>query len=81
MNNEEAKFILQGYRPNGADAGDATFCAAVEQAKRDPALGEWFARQQSFDTAVGAKLAQVAPPSGLRAAILAGGKVDRKSVV
>ena len=24
MNNAEAKFILQGYRPNGADANDAT---------------------------------------------------------
>lgn len=75
MNNEEAKFILHGYRPNGADAGDATFCAAVDQAKRDPALGEWFAGQQAFDTAVSAKLAQVAPPPGLRAAILAGGAV------
>lgn len=75
MNNEEAKFILQGYRPNGADTGDATFCAALEQAKTDPALGEWFARQQGFDAAVSAKLAQVAPPGNLRAAILAGGKV------
>lgn len=75
MNNEEAKFILQGYRPNGADAGDATFCAAVEQTKSDPALGEWFARQQAFDAAVSAKFAQVAPPANLRAAILAGGRV------
>ena len=75
MNNEEAKFILQGYRPNGADSGDATFCAALEQAKSDPALGEWFARQQAFDAAVSAKLGQVAPPGDLRAAILAGGKV------
>jgi hypothetical protein len=76
MNNEEAKFILQGYRPNGADAGDATFCAALEQAKNDPALGEWFARQQAFDAAMGAKLGQVTPPAGLRAAILAGGRAS-----
>lgn len=76
MNNEEAKFILQGYRPNGADTGDATFCAALEQAKNDPALGEWLARQQAFDAAVSAKLAQAAPPAGLRAAILAGGRVS-----
>ncbi len=75
MNNEEAKFILQGYRPNGADSGDATFNAALEQARNDPALGEWFARQQAFDAAVSARLAQVAPPSDLRGAILAGGKV------
>ena len=75
MNNEEAKFILQGYRPNGADAGDATFCAAVEQAKLDPMLGEWFAKQQAFDAAVSAKLAQITAPAELRAAILAGGRV------
>lgn len=75
MNNAEAKFILQGYRPNGTDAGDETFRAAVEQAGRDPALGEWFARQQAFDRAVSAKLEQITPPADLRAAILAGGRV------
>jgi hypothetical protein len=75
MNNAEAKFILQGYRPNGADAGDATFCAALEQARNDPVLGQWFARQQDFDAAVSAKLAQVPVPADLRAAILAGGSV------
>ena len=75
MNNAEAKFILQGYRPNGADAGDATFCAAVEQAKADPALGEWFAKQQAFDAAISDKLGQVTPPVDLRAAILAGGRM------
>jgi hypothetical protein len=78
MNNEEAKFILQGYRPNGADAGDATFCVAVEQAKSDPALGEWFAKQQAFDAAISAKLAQIRPPDNLRAAILAGGRVTER---
>ena len=79
MNNAEAKFILQGYRPDGADAADATFCAAVEQAQADPALGEWFAKQQAFDAAVSAKLAEVAPPADLRAAILAGGRVSAAS--
>lgn len=76
MNNEEAKFILQGYRPGGADAGDATFAAAIEQAKNDPILGGWFARQQAFDAIISAKLAQVTPPAGLRAAILAGGRAS-----
>lgn len=76
MNNEEAKFILQGYRPNGADANEATFRAALDQVGRDPALREWFARQQAFDTAVSAKLLDVSPPAGLREAILAGGRVS-----
>jgi hypothetical protein len=75
MNNEEAKFILQGYRPNGADAGDAAFRAALEQVQRDPALREWFARQQAFDAAISAKLDALPAPAGLREAILAGGRV------
>jgi hypothetical protein len=75
MNNEEAKFILQGYRPNGEDTGDATFGAALEQARQDPGLGEWFARSRTFDTAISAKLNEIPAPAGLREAILAGGRV------
>jgi hypothetical protein len=66
MNNEEAKFILQGYRPNGTDAGDAAFQAALEQVQRDPALREWFARQQAFDAAVSAKLGRVTTPDRMQ---------------
>jgi len=75
MNAQQAKFILQGYRPNGADAGDATFCEALEYARNDPALREWFAREQAFDTRVTAKLNEIPVPPGLREAILAGGRV------
>ena len=75
MNNVEAKFILQGYRPDGSDAADATFSAALEQARLDPALGDWFAREQAFDCAMCAKLDRIQPPAGLREAILAGGRV------
>lgn len=76
MNNEEAKFILQGYRPNGTDATEATVREALDQVRRDPALSSWFARQQAFDAAVSAKLGEVPPPAGLREAILAGGRVS-----
>lgn len=75
MNNVEAKFILQGYRPDGADAGDTTFSAALEQTRTDPALHDWFVREQTFDRAISAKLGQIQPPAGLREAILAGGRV------
>jgi hypothetical protein len=75
MNNTEAKFILQAYRPGGADAGDPTFSAALEQARIDPELNAWFAREQAFDAAVGKKLCAAEVPSGLREAILAGGRV------
>jgi hypothetical protein len=48
---------------------------ALQQVQRDPALREWFARQQAFDAAVGARLGGIAPPAGLRETILAGGRV------
>lgn len=76
MNNQEAKFILSGYRPGGRDAGDAMFCEALKQAQVDPALGAWFAREQAHDAAVAAKLREIAPPPGLREAILAGARVS-----
>jgi hypothetical protein len=76
MNNEEAKFILQGYRPDGTDAGDEAFRAALDQVRHDPALRDWFAREQAFDAAISAKLKAMPAPVGLREAILAGGRVS-----
>ena len=75
MNTEQAKFILRGYRPNGADAGDATFSEALEQAKHDFVVRDWFAREQALDGAISAKLSQIPAPAGLREAILAGGRM------
>lgn len=72
MTNQEAKFILGAYRPDGRDAGDPAFAAALAQAERDPELRAWFETQRKFDTAVSARLQAIAPPSGLREAILAG---------
>jgi hypothetical protein len=79
MNNDEAKFMLQGYRPGGRDAGDPAMMAALEQARRDPALAGWFQREQAHGAAVAAKLREIAPPPGLRAAILAGARVSGRA--
>ena len=76
MNNTEAKFILNAYRPGGRDAGEAGMVSALAQAKGDPALGAWFAREQAHGAAVAAKLRDLAPPSGLHEAILAGGRMS-----
>jgi hypothetical protein len=76
MNNTEAKFILNAYRPNGGDANDATFRDALEQAKTDPELAAWFAREQAHGNAVAAKLREITPPAGLRDAILVGGRAS-----
>ncbi len=74
MNNDEAKFVLRAYRPGGGDAGDPAMAAALEQAKRDPALAAWLERERVHDAAVAAKLRTIAPPAGLRDAILAGAR-------
>ncbi|ATC62924.1 hypothetical protein CMV30_02520 [Nibricoccus aquaticus] len=79
MDNEEAKFILKAYRASGADAGDARFAEALEQAKRDPELGRWLEREQALDKAVATKMRAVMPPAGLREAILAGGKMSARA--
>ena len=77
MSNNEAKFVLGAYRANGSDAEDATFAAALAQAKSDPALGAWFTRAQAHDATMAAKLREIAPPAGLREAILAGARASR----
>lgn len=74
MNNEEAKFLLQGYRSNGRDARDPQFDEALEQVKRDPTLERWFREQQACDAAISEKLRLVAVPANLKEEILAGRK-------
>lgn len=79
MTIDEAKSILHGYRPTGADADDPLFHEALALTKNDPALGEWFARQQAFDAAATAEFETAPAPPGLRDAILAAARADRKT--
>lgn len=75
MNIQEAKFILQAYRPNGEDASDPQFAEALQLARVDPELGKWFAEQQAFDAAASRALKDVKIPSHLKESILAGRRV------
>ncbi len=77
MNNQEAKFLLAGYRPDGRDAADPVFADSLAQVARDPSLRTWLERQQAFDAAVTSKLNAVQPPAGLREAILTGARASR----
>jgi hypothetical protein len=72
ITNESAKFVLHSYRPNGADARDPIFRAALEQAARDPELGAWLKEQRAFDSLIAGKLAEFQPPATLYSAIMAG---------
>ncbi|HZQ46965.1 MAG TPA: hypothetical protein VFC07_08140 [Verrucomicrobiae bacterium] len=75
MNTQEAKFILQAYRPGGEDAGDPQFAEALAQAKLDPELAKWFAEQLAFDAAATRAIKEVKAPQHLRDSILAGRRV------
>jgi len=77
MTNEEAKFVLTAYRPGGRDSDDPVLAGAIRQAQSDPNLQTWWARSQAFDGAMAARLREVAPPPGLREAILTGAKLSR----
>lgn len=76
MNNQDARFYLSAYRPGGQDARDPAIAGALEQAERDPSLRAWFAQEHAHDSVVAAKLQSITPPTDLRAAILAGGRVS-----
>jgi hypothetical protein len=71
MKIEEAKSILHGYRPNGADANDPLFRDALELTRNDPELREWFAKQQAFDGAMSADFDGLQVPEELCGNILA----------
>ena len=77
MDNREAKFVLNAYRPGGQDANDPRFAEALEQVRRDPVLERWFVDSIAFDTAMTEKLRAIEVPPDLRESILAGVKVSR----
>jgi hypothetical protein len=76
MTNDEARFILSAFRPNGMDTDNPRFGDALRMAGTDPVLGQWFERSRAYDSAVAAKLRQVAPPASLREDILAGARLS-----
>lgn len=71
MTNQEATLLLQSCRPGGRDDRDPVFEEALEQAKYDPALGQWFSAQREFDRAISQKLGAIAIPAGLKERLLA----------
>jgi len=75
MKSQEAKSILQVYRPGGGDAADPRFAKALEQVGRDPELARWFGEQTSFDAAAAGGVKSIGVPADLKASILAGSKV------
>ena len=74
MTTQEAKFLLSAYRPDGRDAADPFFAEALAQARSDPELAAWFAREQAMDARISERLGGIVPPQALRESILAGAR-------
>lgn len=70
MDREQARFILQSFRPDGADASDADFAEALQLVAKDRQLGEWLADERATDAAFAAALGAVEIPEELRQHIL-----------
>jgi hypothetical protein len=78
MDKQEAKLLLQSYRPRGQDASDPALAEALELARRDPELGEWLNRQCELDESISRRLRQATVPADLRQAIVAGQRSQRR---
>ncbi|MCS1409743.1 MAG: hypothetical protein M2R45_02928 [Verrucomicrobia subdivision 3 bacterium] len=72
MDKEEAKYLLQSYRPSGRDAEDPHFAEALSLARIDPELQSWFFRQQEGSKALSEKFQEIPVPKDLKARILMG---------
>ena len=81
MSREEARLILQSYRPGGQDAADPQFAGALALAKQDAELGAWFAQQQKFAAKITREIRSVPAPLDLKAKILARENLQQQKIV
>ena len=72
MNIEEAKFILQSYRPGDEDHDDPVFVDALAMLKQSDELRAWHRSEVAFDQLFQSKVQSIEPPADLRVTILAG---------
>lgn len=72
ITHRDTRLVLSAYRPSCADARDPFFGEALEQAKRDAKLMEWFLKQLEFDDVIVAKLRTLRPSAELHSEIFTG---------
>jgi hypothetical protein len=70
VNVNEAKLVLQLYRPGTADAEDPQIAEALALAKREPELAIWLERHCARQSAIGEKFRQIIVPAGLKEQII-----------
>lgn len=80
MDKQQARFVLQSFRPDGSDCSDPEFAEALKLAHEDLELGQWLARERTFDAAFAAALSEVKLPVELCKNILTGLAVERGDI-
>lgn len=70
MDKEQARFILQSFRPDGADVDNRDFGEALAMAARDRELGAWLSAERAFDAPFAAAINSIELPQSLRDDIL-----------
>lgn len=79
MDNDQAKFLLSACQPSGKDADRPEIAEALAQARHDPELADWLARERRSDAAIARQLRQLEPDPALRARLLAGGRASQRA--
>ncbi|HIG31488.1 MAG TPA: hypothetical protein EYQ50_28240 [Verrucomicrobiales bacterium] len=74
MDKDEARYILESFRPSGEDSNDPGFREALNRVHLDPALEKEFSEQRLLDAAICRKIDESPVPKDLKMAILAGRK-------
>jgi hypothetical protein len=77
MNSQEAKTILEMYRPGHGNVADPRLAEALEQVRRDRGLGRWFEEQRAFDGLMAGSVKSIPVPADLKASLLASRKIVR----
>jgi hypothetical protein len=80
VDKEQARFILQSFRPDGSDCSDPEFAEALKLAHEDLELGQWLTRERTFDAAFAAALSEVKLPVELCKNILTGLAIERGDI-
>src|SRR5687767_6024633 len=75
MTRREAQEILLSCRPGREPADEPRVRAALELARTDHELGEWYEQHRAWDATVRSKLNSIPVPHDLKSALLAGQKI------
>ncbi len=78
MNRDEAKIILQLYRPDTADADNPQISEALVLAKSDAELARWLEEHCARQNALREKFRQIAAPAGLMEQIISEQAAQKK---